>query len=271
MSKAKVVALCKALKIACPGCNRVFRRDERYIDCPDCGTSRKCGSFPMRGSVFCRRHGGKPNLKHKYSATEGRPIMTGRNSKSLVANLASKYVEISKSGPYQTNKATVDVLDVRITELLTRVDQKESPERLKNIIDAWSEVKKAVPGLKIWLKDNKKGQEAYNSLDDEVEKAYHDYEAWKQIMQVFDLRRKVTKDEMSILKDMQALISAEDAYELSAQLLAAVLLVLGDEPDGSRLINAIHSEFKRILGESHAGSVAGRGEEIIDVDPLRVD
>lgn len=192
--------------------------------------------------------------------------MTGKNSKSLVANLASKYIDIRKSGPYQTNKATVDVLDARITALLDRVDQNESPERLSNMVKAWENIKNAVPNLKMFLKDNPNGIKAYNSLDEEAEKAYHDYESWRQIMQVFDLRRKVTKDEMSILKDMQALISAEDAYELAGQLLAAVLLVLEGEQNGSRLIQAIHSEFARVLGEPFAESTGRREPEIIDID-----
>lgn len=183
-----------------------------------------------------------------------------------MANLASKYIEIRKSGPYQTNKASVDVLDARITALLARIDQNESPERLENMVKAWEGIKKAVPGMKIWLKDKPAGLKAFNALEDEAEKAYHDYESWRQIMQVFDLRRKVTKDEMSILKDMQALISAEDAMELAGQLLAAVLLVCESEPNGSRLIKTIHSEFARILGEPYLESSGRREPEIIDLD-----
>lgn len=262
---------CIQLLDNCPACDRFFRRDERYLECPDCGASRRCRAWTIKGSKYCAVHGGKSFLKYKKSSRKGRPIVSGSSSKSIVANLASKYVQMQKSGPLQSNRAVLDALDTRLFELLDRVEQNYSENRIKKIISAWEALKKAIPGMAMWLKDNPNGRKAYQTLDAEVDKAYHDYESWKQIGEFFDLRRKVSVDEMKILKDMQALISAEDAYELAGKLLGAVLQVLGDQPNGSQLINLIHGEFETILGEPHIEKTGRREPEIIDIDTSRMD
>lgn len=263
--------ICEYLKDKCPQCSRYFRRDERYIDCPDCGASRKCGSYAVKGQKYCVKHGGKANLKAKYEPIKGSAIVTGKNSKSIIANLASKYVEMGKSGPLVSNRKTLSILDARITELLDRIEEGYSVQRIKTIVSAWETLKESVPGLRMWVKESKKASGAYNTLDSEVDKAFHDYESWQQIGEFFNLRSKISKDEMSILKDMRALITAEDAYDLVAQLLAATITVLGDVPDGPKYIQSIHREFARILGEPSLEQASRGEQEIIDITPVRVD
>lgn len=197
--------------------------------------------------------------------------MTGKNSKSQLARLSSKYLEMQKSGPLISNRAALSVLDERFLELFDRMEENYSPKRITKIIDAWEKMKENLPGLKMWVKDRPEAQRAYNTLDSEVDKAYHDYEGWRQIGELIDLRQKVSSSEMRMLKDMKALISAEDAYELVAQLLAAVVKVLGDEPNGPKLIKAIHYEFAQILGEPIVDRPGAGGGEIIEVNAIEVD
>ena len=66
------------------------------------------------------------------------------------------------------------------------------------------------------------------ALDAEFEKAYHDYAAWKQMFEALALDSKMVESEVKIVKEIKAIITAEDAYELSAKLLAAVMRVVDD-------------------------------------------
>jgi len=262
---------CAALVVKCQNCQRLFRRDERYILCPDCGTTRECPNYAVRGQVNCNKHGGAPNLKNKYEPRQGRTIVTGKQSTSLVANLASKYIEMGKNGPLVSNTKVLTILDDRLVQLLDRIAENYSDQRIKKITGAWEDLKTSVPGLRMWVKEQPTAQKAFGTLDSEVNKAYHDYESWNQVKEFMNLRAKVAKDQMSILKDARAMITAEDAYELSAQLLAAVVKVLGDDPNGAKLIKSIHGEFARILGEPYVEPVGPGEPEIIDIDTSAMD
>lgn len=257
---------CKHLYEHCKGCNRFFRKDERYFDCPDCGTSRRCRSYPVKGTDLCASHGGLSNPEAKYVPNPGRPLVTGKNSSSALTRLAAKYNELQSNGPLQSLRPALKVVDERIIALLGRIEENYSPNRIKTIMNAWTNLNASVPGLKDWVKQNKSAAAAYHTLESENKKAYHDYESWNQIMAVLDLRRKLSADEMRILEKMQAMISAEDAYDLVAQLLAVILRVMKEEPNGSRIIKTIQSEFSRIIGEPYLDRIERSEPEIIDID-----
>ena len=72
MSEKKI---CGQLTNGCRNkdCARLFGRTERYLNCPDCGTSRECHSEPPKGYDVCEHHGapkpavgfyGKERYKH---------------------------------------------------------------------------------------------------------------------------------------------------------------------------------------------------------------
>lgn len=262
---------CKHLFDFCPGCQRNFRRDERYLSCPDCGAGRQCKNYRVKGYDFCHLHGGKPNLKARYEPKRGRAIMTGEHSSSPVAKLAAKYIKMSESGPLVNNSKVLSILDDRIIELLNRIEENYSENRVKKIIKAWQDLKSGFPGMEKWVADKPTANKAFHTLEIETEKAYHDYESWNQVGDFMKMRSTVSKEQVSILKDLKAMITAEDAYELSAQLLAAVVTVLKDEPNGAKLTKSIHGEFARILGEPSLEPLGGREQEIIDIDTSRMD
>jgi hypothetical protein len=256
---------CEFLLDICRNCKKSYRRDERYLTCIECGEDRQCGFKASTGSRFCYRHGA-PNQKAKFSGMYvGRPMVTGKQSRSLIPRMASKYMEQTKDSMYILNKKSIDLLDARIIDLLDRTDAEASPERIERIAKYWKELNLAVPGLKYDVSDDKAAYRAYTLLDDEIEAAYHDYAAWKQIFEALELRRKHTESEMKILKDMKTLMTAEDGMELVAQLFAAIMKVLKDEPKGHHLINLIRIEFDRITGATTVGETETRSGEVVDI------
>lgn len=256
---------CRKLLDECRKCDRFFRRDERYRNCPDCGESRQCRSYPNRGGIYCNEHGGTNyNLRHRGRGM-GAPVKTGSQSRSMITKMASKYLEQTKSTPYMMNRKSIDLLDARVMDLLDRTDSESSPERMKRIIGLWQDFKAAVPGLKNFVRADDKATKAFDALEAEMEAAYHDYAAWSQIFEALELRRKHTESEVKILKDMRALMTAEEGMELAAQLFAAIIKVLRDVPHGQDYIFLIKLEFERITGAGDISEVRTGSGEIIDL------
>lgn len=261
------MARCEWLLVECRGCQRLFRRDERYERCPDCGSERQCRApASSMGGPYCVAHGGT-NMRNKWKGTHtGAPLVTGKQSKSLIPRMASKYLEQTNDSMYMLNKKSIDLIDARILELLDRTDSESSPERMERIVNLWREFRATVPNIVGFINQDKQASKAFYSLEAEIEAAFHDYAAWRQIFEALELRRKHTESEMKILKDMKALMTAEEGMELASQLFAAILKVLKDEPKGQTYIHLIRIEFERITGAGDISETSPGREEIIDID-----
>ena len=101
-------------------------------------------------------------------------------------------------------------------------------------------------------------------IDDEFEKAYHDYAAWEQMFSVLDLRRKMVESEVKIAKDIQAMMTAEDGYELVAQIFAAIIRIVNKFELGPKVLKAFQYEFTKIIGDEPIGENQAGSGDIID-------
>jgi hypothetical protein len=192
-------------------------------------------------------------------------MKTGSQSKFMIPKMASKYIEQSKDSRHLLNRESVDLVNARIIDLMERIDAESSPDRMQRIVNLWKKVNKAIPDLKYSVADDKAAYHAYRELDEEMEAAYHDYAAWKQIFEALDFKRKLNETDMKILKDMKALMTAEDGMELVAQIFAAVMDVLKDEPNGHHLITLIRLKFEAITGAAVDREAQTGGAKIIDL------
>lgn len=153
---------------------------------------------------------------------------------------AQKYEQMLSNGRILSNRAAMEVLDDRVKQLAERIDVNDAPDRMAKLKSLWDEFRKAYTA--------DRGAEmvvAIKRIDAEFEKAYHDYKAWEQMMQLFDLRRKLVDSEVKTIKEIKAILTAEDAHNLVAKLLAVVLRVVVDPIK----LRVIHYEFSRIIGE----------------------
>lgn len=168
--------------------------------------------------------------------------------------LAAKYREMQKNGTLLSNRNAIDVIDQRVTQLAERIDLNEAPDRMRKIYGLWNE----------FISQDNAGRITEAALtkkliSDEMEKVYHDYAAWEQLFEALDLRRKMVESEAKVLVSIKALITPEDAYRLTAKLLAAVSNVLQGEP---KKIKQVQYEFARIIGESSDHVTKGFGEDV---------
>lgn len=154
-----------------------------------------------------------------------------------------------------SNRNALEVIRHRIEQLLDRIDLNEAPERMENLQKLWGTYKS--------LRNSGLLAEASvvsGKIDSEFDAAYHDYAAWKQMFDALDLDRKLVESEVKIIKDIQAIMTAEDAYQFQAKILAAVMNVVKDP----KQLEQIEYEFTRISGDKSEPRTSGRGEEAID-------
>lgn len=177
-------------------------------------------------------------------------MVTGKGSSSQLVQIASKYNEIQSSGRILSNRKAMEILWHRVEQLAERIDLNEAPERMAKIKSMWDDFRalgmqgKEVEALVI-----------ARDIDAEFEAAYHDYMAWKQMIEILEVHAKMTESEVKILKDMRALMTMEDAYELVAKVMAVLLRILQDDP---KKLKEARYELELVIG-SNIGGRPGRG------------
>lgn len=181
-------------------------------------------------------------------------MITGKKSTFSLTQLASKFNEIQKNGLVLSNRKAMEIIWHRVTQLAERIDMNEAPERLTRLQKLWAEFKE----------NRAKGKSveeiiSIRDIDEEFEKAYHDYMAWQQMFEALQLHSKMQEGEVKIMKDLQAIITAEDAYELVAKVMAVLLRVLQDDP---KKLKEAQYELTRITGESIDSRTGGGGYQI---------
>jgi hypothetical protein len=214
--------------------------------------------WAVKGSPYCYSH-----------STRGvKKIRTIHKESSLkIVQTAAKYKEIQADPQLSTLGPIQTLLVGRLMQLMERLEENDSPERMKRITDAWNNLKRSAPGLFRFVRDDKDAVRAYNEIENEINAAFHDYEAWRQVINLSDQLRKLGESRMKILKDMKALMSADEVFEMAGMLLAAVANIIDDPTK----LEAIATEFASILGEDFARGPDERGTEIIDIGPSGVD
>lgn len=168
-------------------------------------------------------------------------------------DVAKKYQMILKNGTIMSNRYSVDLLDQRIQQLLERIDNDEAPERMAALYALFQDVK-ANQG-----KNEAAMYAALSAMDVVMEAAYHDYEAWKQIMEMLDVRRKLIDSEVKVVKDLKAILTAEQAYNMVAKMQAVIM----DEVKDPKALRRISYKFARLIGENNLEDAGG---DILDLE-----
>lgn len=200
--------------------------------------------------------------------------MTGERSQFPIARLASKYAELTENGRFLSNQQSMEIIRTRIQQLAERIDLNEAPDRLKVLGILWAEYNNCLAAS-----DGMGAAEAKLKIDAEFEAAYHDYAAWSQMFEALELDRRMVESEVKIAKDLKAILTAKDAYELAAKLLAAIIeaanSLIFDTQLRARFLKRIQYEFARLVGDrsiqEDAEGPDGSSREIIDSVTSTVD
>lgn len=239
---------CQRLTHKCRACGTAFPADDKRENC-GCGEDRRCQKEAVTGYRFCSNHGGPAPARGFYGL--GAPMTNGSGSSFPLTRLASKYVQMQRDGRVLSNRSSIEIVRTRIQQLAERIDMNDAPDRFATIQKLWEQYTE-----KLDLGFDLEAQRLRIELDAQFKKAGDDYAAWKQMFDALDLDRKMVESEVKVVKEIQAMLTAEDAYQLAAKLLGAVLDV---ETDPEKL-KLIQYRFARIIGENpdrRAGSGSG--------------
>lgn len=264
---------CKHLRHNCPTCKRHYTSPELAETCPECGGDMRCGNYPAFGSEYCVQHGGPAPSRGWYGA--GKAIVTGEHSRFQISRLAAKYIELKEDGRFLSNRHSMEIIRKRVQQLAERIDLNEAPDRLKAIMELWKEYRSKGGGSG----DGPDAIKVRFALEATFEAAFHDYAAWQQMFEALELDRKMVESEVKIAKDLKAILTAEDAYELAAKLLGSIIEAVGtlivDDSLRGRLLKRIQYEFAKLIGDRSSREVdpglGGSGGEIIDSVASTVD
>lgn len=175
-------------------------------------TKERCEANAMRGSNVCYHHGGKslkgvasPSFKH------------GRSSRHIPARLLETYEQSLSDPELLTLRHETALVDARLDDLLSRVDEGEALTAWENARQKNTEIQKAVY-------DENYGRLMVLSaeLENIVGSGMTDYAAWEQIRVLIEQRRKLVESEQKRLVAAQQMITTSEAMTLVVALIDIV-------------------------------------------------
>ena len=186
---------------------------------------------------------------------------TNRRSKLFPLSLASRYEQAINDPELMSHRQDLGLIEVRIEQLMKRMQNDEQPDRWKDLQQRFSELKFAQ------IENDTAGFANVCGLIETIFKdIQEDYAAWDQIMDILELRRKINESELKRLIAMNQMISAEDAMKLVAQLLAAIKRNMSSNRTFEEMYKGIAYEFNLLTGSLDRVVPAGGGSEDIIPD-----
>lgn len=213
-----------------------------------------CGMPVVKDFSRCQTHQGPNPNKGQYG-------MQSDLDKFPLVKLAQTYKKMITDARVLSVRASIEVVRGRITQLAERIDFNDAPDRMYKLDKMWREYMDA--------KGRKSGAEVTvleHQITAEFDKAHEDYAAWSQMLQALDLDRKLVADEVKIVKEMHAILTAEDARDLVAKMLSIILRVFADDKKGLR---QVQYEFVRLIGDhpdTNLPSMDEEDEDVIDIE-----
>ena len=235
MARPSPTVFCEYLRRICRKCGRRFfkHKDWNVKICPDCGEPRKCGRPVVPEFSFCQDHGGPNPHIGRYGTEKDL-------AKFPIVRLADRVRQLQEDPRTLSNRASIEIVRSRIMELAERVDVKDAPDRMGKLLGLWEEymdAKHAGRTTEMVVLEHK--------ITKQFEKAREDFMIWQQMFEALDLDSKLVEREMKVVKQIHAFLTAEDAYDLVAKLLAVVT----DVVDDPQKLKIIQFKFTKMIGD----------------------
>lgn len=202
---------------------------------------RQCKRLASKGMKVCQKHGGK-NMGGALSPT----FKHGKRSKYLPAEILQKYEEVSNDPEYLSLRFEIDMIDVRVLELLESLEEMgDSTAWVRDLQKAYDKFEDALKSK------NKVNQKIYfDELGEIIEKGAKRRDIWNELARMFEAKKRLSKAERDRLESMQAMWTAEEAVTFASALSASFKSVLERYiPDGQTTINSGEELRTTILRE----------------------
>lgn len=247
---------CSADKDFCRECGKhVYKKDrkEKYV-CPYCGANTQCRHRRVKFYETCKFHGA-PRVEKNYYG--GGSEFKMNQSQFPITRLASRYQKMKRDGRFLSNRESINLIRQRMVQLMDRIEENKDPDRVQTLFKLWERFKEADALDAFTLK---------KQIDAEFQKAYDDYKSWDQMERFLDLDRKMVESEVKIAKDLRAIMTAEDAYQLTAKIWASVIDAVRQaevtDKKKSEILKRIEYEIVNIIGDESRETESG--DEVVE-------
>lgn len=218
---------------------------------PICGAKTRsggvCQNAPMdNGSGRCRMHGGmSPRGPAHWKWSGG-----SERSHYLPTRLAKRFEAAMADTELLSTRADIALVEVRISELMERIDQRESGR-------AWEDLAEAYGALDDCLHsgDSAKLIETMKRMDGIIKAGQDDYHVWREIMDAMEQRRKLAESERKRLVDMQQYITTERVIVFVNKIVEIIAGAISDKRELSKILEGIAGLLRN-----------GENRDVIDID-----
>lgn len=193
----------------------------------------------MRGMEVCRMHGGQ-SLRGPAHPN----FTTGRYSKVLPTRLLARYRAAERDPDLTSLRSELALVDARLTDLLSRVDTGESGAAWRALLQAHRAFKRFQA-----TGDVAQMRTALAALQGRLEESAPDYEAWREIQELLEQRRKLADSETKRLVVLQRMISAEQL----TLMLGVIVDIVSQHITDRAVVSAIATDLQRL---GHVGDAA---------------
>lgn len=192
-------------------------------------TGKQCNRSAVNGKRVCTVHGGltpggiaSPNFK------------TGRYSKYLPDRLSSRYEQAVNDPQLLELNHEIALIDSRLSDLLVRIDTGETGQ-------LWQDV------TKVWQKYRlNQDDETAVQLDTLIKKGNDDYQAWNEIQDTIEQRRRLVESERKRLVEAQQYVTAVQAMTLIGNVLA----IIKDNVTDRQTLQAISTGINQLVSRA---------------------
>jgi hypothetical protein len=202
-----------------------------------CGARTKhdgtpCERSPVRGRTRCRLHGGRTLV-----GTASPTYRNGRYSIYIPERLRERYEAAESDQELLSLKSELALTDARLMDLLARVNTGESGQLWADLRRAHREFTGARRG-----QDVPKMNVALARMEQLIESATDDHQAWAAIGGLIEQRRRLAESESKRLVALEQMLTAEQAMTLAHRVIDIVTRHVTDR----QVLSAIVVEMKSL-------------------------
>lgn len=216
-----------------------------------CGAKNRqgepCQRWALAGRTRCGLHGGKslagPSCPH---------FRTGKYSRYVPERLRERYETAQDDVELLSLRDELALVDARLADLLSRVDSGESGQR-------WTDLKKAYRAFTVAKRseDVARMHTALARVEHLIESAVDDYQAWTEIAELLEQRRRLAESEQKRLVALQQMITATEAMAIVHRVVDIVSRHVRDR----QAMSAIVVEMQALAEQSHGRPVYGEAPD----------
>lgn len=192
-------------------------------------TGKQCNRSAVNGKRVCTVHGGltpggiaSPNFK------------TGRYSKYLPDRLSSRYEQAVNDPQLLELNHEIALIDSRLSDLLARIDTGETGQLWQDATKAWQKYRL------------NQDDETAAQLDTLIKKGNDDYQAWNEIQDTIEQRRRLVESERKRLVEAQQYVTAVQAMTLIGNVLA----IIKDNVTDRQTLQAISTGINQLVSRA---------------------